>query len=89
MNAYSQDLRERIVRAVQGGMSRAEAARRFMVNERTVRRYVRHYQGEDAAAPGGEADAGGAGGGDWRGGGSGGSGRRARLVRALRLLPSA
>lgn len=44
MNAYSQDLRERIVRAVRDGMSRAEAARRFMVNERTVRRYMRRYE---------------------------------------------
>ncbi|MDQ6832878.1 MAG: transposase [Chloroflexota bacterium] len=51
MNAYSQDLRERIVRAVQGGMSRAEAARRFMVNERTVRRYLRRYERTGSIAP--------------------------------------
>jgi transposase len=51
MNAYSQDLRERIVRAVQGGMSRAEVARRFMVNERTVRRYVRRYETTGSIAP--------------------------------------
>src|SRR4051812_6125331 len=51
MNAYRQDLRERIVRAVQGGMSRAEAARRFMVNERTVRRYLRRYETTDSLAP--------------------------------------
>ena len=40
MRAYSQDLRERIVTAVQSGLSRAEVARRFSVNERTVRRYL-------------------------------------------------
>ncbi len=51
MNAYSQDLRERIVRAVQRGMSRAEVARRFMVNERTVRRYVRRYETTGSIAP--------------------------------------
>ncbi len=51
MNGYSQDLRERIVRAVNGGMSRAEVARRFMVNERTVRRYVRRYETTGSVAP--------------------------------------
>ena len=51
MNAYSQDLRERIVRAVQSGMSRTEAARRFMVNERTVRRYLRRYETTGSIAP--------------------------------------
>lgn len=51
MNAYSEDLRERIVRAVQGGMSRTEAARRFMVNERTVRRYLRRYETTGSIAP--------------------------------------
>lgn len=42
MKAYSQDLRERIVRAVDDGLSRAEAARHFSVSERTVRRYLQH-----------------------------------------------
>jgi transposase len=41
MRAYSIDLRERIVRAVAGGMSKAEAARVYDVGLRTVKRYVK------------------------------------------------
>ena len=41
MRAYSIDLRERIVRAVGGGMSKAEAARVFDVGLSTVKRYAR------------------------------------------------
>ena len=41
MRAYSEDLRARIVRAVTGGMSKAEAARRYEVGLSTVKRYVR------------------------------------------------
>ena len=53
MKAYSQDLRERIVRAVAGGMSHPEAARTFSVGERTVRRYMRQWRitGTLAAKP--------------------------------------
>jgi transposase len=51
MRAYSQDLRERIVRAVDDGLSRAEAARRFSVSERTVRRYLRHRMITGTLAP--------------------------------------
>jgi transposase len=41
MKAYSVDLRERIVRAVGGGMSKAEAARVYDVGLSTVKRYVK------------------------------------------------
>lgn len=51
MRAYSQDLRERIVRAVAGGISRAEAARRFSVGERTVRRYMHRQAATGSLAP--------------------------------------
>ncbi len=51
MKAYSQDLRERIVRAVQGGISRAEVARRFSVGERTVRRYLHRHAATGSLAP--------------------------------------
>ena len=40
MKAYSVDLRERIVAAVRGGMSKAEAARTFGVGATSVKRYV-------------------------------------------------
>jgi transposase len=51
MRAYSQDLRERIVRAVESGISRAEVARRFAVSERTVRRYLRRQVTTGSLAP--------------------------------------
>jgi len=41
MKAYSGDLRERIVAAVNGGMSKAEAARVYAVGLGTVKRYAR------------------------------------------------
>jgi len=41
MSAYSVVLRARIVRAVEQGMSKAEAARRYEVGLSTVKRYVR------------------------------------------------
>jgi len=41
MKAYSVDLRERIVKFVQAGNSKAEAARRFNVCWRTARRYCK------------------------------------------------
>jgi transposase len=51
MRAYSQDLRERIVRAVESGTSRAAAARRFSVSERTVRRYLTRQVTTGSLAP--------------------------------------
>jgi len=50
MRAYSEDLRARIVRAVEQGMSKAEAARRYEVGLSTVKRYVRLGAGGSLAA---------------------------------------
>jgi len=40
MKAYTLDLRERVVKFVKSGGSKAEAARRFAVGRRTVYRYL-------------------------------------------------
>jgi len=50
---YSQDLRERAVAAVEGGMSRREAARRFDLGVSTVINWVRRHRetGSSAARP--------------------------------------
>jgi transposase len=40
MSAYSEDLRWRIVSAVEGGMAKAQAARTFRVSLSSVKRYV-------------------------------------------------
>ncbi len=40
MNAYSEDLRKKIVEAVERGMTKAEAARTFGVGISSVKRYV-------------------------------------------------
>ena len=40
MKAYAMELRERVVKYVEEGGTRAEAARRFRVGERTVYRYL-------------------------------------------------
>jgi transposase len=44
MRAYSLDLRERIVRAVDSGQSQREAARRFGVGVSSVKRYLQQRQ---------------------------------------------
>jgi transposase len=41
MRAYSVDLREKIVAAVRGGMSKAQTARTFGVGATSVKRYVK------------------------------------------------
>lgn len=41
MNAYSIDLRERIVEAVEGGMSRARAVETYRVSLATIKRYLK------------------------------------------------
>ena len=41
MKAYSLDLREKIIAAVEGGMSKAQAARTFGVGATSVKRYVK------------------------------------------------
>jgi transposase len=51
MKAYSQDLRERVVRAVDQGMSQREAARTFSVSEPTVKRYLKQRRETGSLAP--------------------------------------
>jgi transposase len=51
MRAYSEDLRQRIVRAVGDGMPRAEVARLFAVSERTVARYLRQQAATGSLTP--------------------------------------
>lgn len=52
MKAYSVDLRQRIVAAVRGGMSKAEAARTFGVGATSVKRYVNRVQQGGSLEPG-------------------------------------
>ncbi len=51
MKAYSLDLRERIVRAVEEGTSQVEVARLFRVGERSVKRYVHQWRMSGTLAP--------------------------------------
>jgi transposase len=51
MKAYSIDLRERIVRAVERGMAKSQAARTFAVSLATVKNYVRQWQTTGSLAP--------------------------------------
>ena len=43
--ALSDDLRQRVIEAVDGGMSRRGAARRFGIGEATANRWVRRWRG--------------------------------------------
>jgi transposase len=51
MSAYSVDLRRRIVSAVGGGMSKAQAARTFSVSLSSVKRYVNKASRGESLAP--------------------------------------
>lgn len=53
MKAYSPDLRQRILAAVQAGDTHAAVARRFCVERSTVRRYLQRWErtGSLAATP--------------------------------------
>src|SRR5829696_4498938 len=51
MRAYSEDLRLRIIAAVDGGMPRSEAARTFGVGRATVKRYLALRRETGALAP--------------------------------------
>jgi transposase len=51
MSAYSEDLRRRIVDAIGGGMSKAQAARTFRVSLSSVKRYVQKAQRGRSLAP--------------------------------------
>src|SRR6266700_5744529 len=41
MKAYSQDLRQRVVRAIDAGQSQAEIAKTFAVSVATIKRYLK------------------------------------------------
>jgi transposase len=51
MNPYSVDLRQRIVAAVNSGMSRSEVVRTFQVSAATVRRYLKQQRETGELAP--------------------------------------
>lgn len=51
MKAYSEDLRTRIVAAIEGGMSKSEAARVFDVSLSSVKRYARLAARNEPLAP--------------------------------------
>ena len=51
MSAYSEDLRRRIVSAVEDGMSKAQAARAFSVSLSSVKRYANKAERGESLAP--------------------------------------
>ena len=51
MKPYSEDLRKRIVRAVEEGMSKSAAARLFGVSLSSVKRYMRLASREASLSP--------------------------------------
>lgn len=51
MRPYSEDLRARIVTAVEGGMTKSEAVRLFSVSLSSVKRYCRLAANEEPLAP--------------------------------------
>ena len=51
MRAYSEDLRKKIVAALERGMSKAEAARTFSVSLSSVKRYARSARQGDSLTP--------------------------------------
>ena len=51
MNAYSEDLRKKIVEAVERGIPKIEAARTFGVGISSVKRYVMTYREGSSLAP--------------------------------------
>jgi transposase len=51
MNAYSEDLRKKIVEALERGMGKSEAARTFSVSLSSVKRYARMAKEGRSLAP--------------------------------------
>jgi transposase len=51
MNAYSEDLREKIVEALERGMGKSQAARTFSVSLSSVKRYAKLAQEGPSLAP--------------------------------------
>jgi transposase len=52
MNAYSEDLRQKMVETTQRGVSKAQAARLFNLSLSSVRRYTRLARQGGSLAPG-------------------------------------
>jgi transposase len=51
MNAYSEDLREKIVEAIRRGMGKSQAARTFSVSRSSVKRYAKRTEEGRSLAP--------------------------------------
>src|SRR3954468_21519420 len=51
MNGYSEDLREKIVTAVRGGLSKSQAAHIFGVSLSSIKRYVNKADRGESLAP--------------------------------------
>jgi transposase len=51
MNGYSEDLRKRVVSAVERGMSKSQAARTFSVSLSSVKRYVNKADRGESLTP--------------------------------------
>lgn len=51
MNAYSEDLREKIVEALRRGMGKSQAARTFSVSLSSIKRYAKKAQEGRSLAP--------------------------------------
>jgi transposase len=51
MNAYSEDLREKIIEALRRGMGKSEAARTFCVSLSSVKRYAKMAEEGRSLAP--------------------------------------
>jgi transposase len=51
MNAYSEDLREKIIEALRRGMGKSEAARTFSVSLSSVKRYAKMDEEDRSLAP--------------------------------------
>ena len=51
MNQYPADFRDRLLRALDAGLARAEAARTFGVPERTIRRWQQQRRETGSVAP--------------------------------------
>ena len=51
MKAYSQDLRERVVKAVDQGLSQTEIVKLFGVSSATIKRYVKLRRETGSLAP--------------------------------------
>jgi transposase len=51
MKQYPADFRDRLLRAIDAGLARAEAARTFGVSERTIRRWRQRWRQTGTVAP--------------------------------------